>query len=530
MKTNRTTHGGDPVETGTSERNTPRRFGRMFPAFDNNHAMVLKLSTCSRIGDRMTAMPEQSRQDSTLPAGYTYFGQFVDHDLSFDGTRDRNDHLDGPLTPVGPSTLVQRRSPHLDLDSLYAEPDDPNLTLFDGPRFKIGKTTPLANSNNPILRRALPYDLPRVPNTDTDGPPARRALIGDPRNDENLAVAQTHLMWLKFHNHVADALAAAEPGIADDLLFARTRDLVIRHYQHVVLRDFLPRFIEPQVHEDVIIKRKRRFLKATAGEEPFMPLEFSTAAYRHGHSQVRERYSWNVEFPDSAMQLLFAFSEVSGGSNPFFGAPTLPTNWIADFRRLYDFDGITFDQIDATEAPPLNFAKSLDPYIASVLGDLPELAGNPNVPFTNLASLNLRKGSLRGMMAGQDLSKSISTVKTISEQDMRAVIDDDFAAEMQALGLFDRTPLWLYLLLEAAVAGGNQLGELGSIIVAETFLTMTIASRVSVVREDGDWTPDEARDAIGATSALNTIPDILLWMDARDPIIDPLRDVRTQAT
>lgn len=518
-------HGGDPINGTGSEMMQSRRFGRMFPTFDNNQAMVLKLSTCARIGARMTAMPEESRKDSNLPAGYTYFGQFVDHDMSFDATQDRNDQL----TPVAPGMLRQGRSSHLDLDSIYTEREDLNASLFDGPRFKIGNTTALTNADTQILRRSLPYDLPRV-KREGESRPARQALIGDPRNDENLAVAQTHLMWLKFHNHIADALAEKEPTISDELLFARARDLVVRHYQHVILHDFLPQFINPKIYEDVVVKRKRRFLRAAAGEIPFMPLEFSTAAYRHGHSQVRESYSWNVEFPESSMRLLFAFSEVSGGSNPFFGLPTLPTNWIADFRRLYDFNGVTFDQIDATNAPPLNFAKALGPYISSVLGDLPELADNPAVPFTNLASLNLRKGSLRGMMAGQDLTNSISTLKTLSEADMRRVLDDAFAASMQQLGLFERTPLWLYVLLEAAVAGGNHLGELGSLIVAETFLTMVMTSRVSVIHNDGDWSPIDAQEALGAPAPLNTIPDILLWMDVRDPIIDPLRDVRTQET
>lgn len=528
MKDMNSAHGGMGAEAPPSRATNPHSFGRMFSNI--NDEMILRRSTCAALGNSMASLTELARKDSNIPAGYTYFGQFVDHDMSMDRTAEAAPvGPDDPIPSEPDDNLIQGRSPHLDLDSLYTQRPDLGVDLFDGPRFKIGTTTPVERSDSGVnFERALKYDLPRVPSSD----PRRRAgkaLIGDPRNDENLAVAQTHLMWLKFHNAVVDALARTNPGLSDQALFSQAKELVVKHYQFIVLHDFVRRFIDADVYKDVILDGKRRFLRQGPGEVAFMPLEFAGAAYRHGHSQVRERYNWNVEFEDRPFSLLFLFSEVSGGPSAMAGLPTLPTNWIADFRRLYDFGATDFPQINAAGPTELNFAKSIDPYIAPVLGDLPELrpaVAAGHLPFNNLAALNLRRGSLRGLPAGQDISRSISTVKTLSRRDMEVVLDEAFIDVMDRLELFDRTPLWLYLLIEAAVAGGDQLGELGSIIVAETFRTMIVTSDISILCGRAPWSPDMAMEALGTDVPMDTIPAVLLWMDAQEPIIDPLRDER----
>lgn len=530
MKPTATIHGGQDAAPTESRATDKHKFGRMFPQYLGQE-MLLKLETCRVIGDQMTSRVEEARKDSNIPAGYTYFGQFVDHDLSMDATTadPASGDADGAVNQTPDELLIQKRSPSLDLDNLYSERSDLNESLFLGPRFKIGKTSAVqSNDDQTPVDRNLPYDLPRVSSSNPQRP-AGKALIGDPRNDENLAVAQTHLMWLKFHNHIVDQLEKNAPSISDDALFATAKELVVKHYQFVVLNDFARRFIREDIYTSVIVDGKRRYLQHGSGEIPFMPLEFSVAAYRHGHSQVRETYDWNLLFPGVSFKLLFLFSEVSGGPNALNGHSTLPTNWIADFRRLYDFGDVTFDHIRDAENGSLNFAKSLDPYLASPLGDLPELQGavaSGKLPFSNLASLNLRRGSLRGLLSGQDIARSISTVKTLTPTEMRSVLDDDFVEQMEALQLFDRTPLWLYLLLEAAVEGGNSLGELGSIIVAETFQTMVLTSGISILKSGAKWSPIDTQEELGALAPLETIPDILLWMDERDPIIDPLRDVR----
>ena len=162
----------------------------------------------TRMGPRGTALGEANRKKianamtvggggpSDIPAGYTYLGQFVDHDLTFDKT---NVTLG---QNVSPAELLQARSPSLDLDSLYgAGPSDPGSAKFykDDRHLKMGKT--VAIGPDPAHDG---HDLPR--GAGTTQAQKRRAIIPDRRNDENLAVAQTHLAFIRFHNRIVDTL------------------------------------------------------------------------------------------------------------------------------------------------------------------------------------------------------------------------------------------------------------------------------------------------------------------------------------
>ena len=144
-------------------------------------------------------------------------------------------------------------------------------------------------------------------------------MIGDPRNDENLIVAQTHLAFLKFHNRVMDTLPQGAGNSGDeDRPFGRARRTVRWHYQWLVLNDFLPRVLDRAVLNDIRNNGRRfyDFDAAPFGGRPFMPLEFSVAAYRLGHSMVRETYDYNRTFnglgppalSDATLGLLFAFT------------------------------------------------------------------------------------------------------------------------------------------------------------------------------------------------------------------------------
>jgi hypothetical protein len=138
------------------------------------------------------------------PSGFTYFGQFVDHDI----TRDENPL---PATTFPIDQLRNARNAKLDLDSVY------------GP----GSVRDLSN---PDKMRTSPdgSDLPRTA--------SGQALIADGRNDENMIIAQIHLAVLKFHNAMVDR----------GMRFEDARRATINHYQWVVTHDFLPRVLHPE--------------------------------------------------------------------------------------------------------------------------------------------------------------------------------------------------------------------------------------------------------------------------------------------
>src|SRR5918997_3611933 len=182
-----------------------------------------------------------------IPAGFTYLGQFIDHDLTFDKTT----VMFG--ANVSPAQMLQARSPSLDLDSLYgAGPGDPGSAKFyeaDGLHLKMGKS---------VAAEGIPakdgFDLPRgLGNTQAK---KRKAVIPDPRNDENLAVAQTHLAFIRFHNRVVDTLPASVPPAQR---FAKAREIVTKHYQWMIRTDYLPRICRKAVVNSVFTSGRKAF-------------------------------------------------------------------------------------------------------------------------------------------------------------------------------------------------------------------------------------------------------------------------------
>ena len=90
-----------------------------------------------------------------------------------------------------------------------------------------------------------------------------------------------------------------------------------------------------------------------------------------------------------------------------------------------------------------------------------------------------------------------------------------------------RTPLWLYILIEAAAReDGDRLGEMGSRILAETFLTLAMTSRISIFGYGKPWTPKEAAKLMKPVTPVDTIAGLLEWIDRAEPIVNPLEDDR----
>lgn len=453
------------------------------------------------------AMISGAETDSTVPAGYTYLGQFIDHDL----TLDKTDVSFG--TPVTVAELRQGRSPTLDLDSLYGLGPrlEPVFYEADGVRFKLGKTK--ESAGNEVASRSLDdFDLPRKGTATADPDEVRQALIPDRRNDENLIVGQTHLAFMRFHNAVCVKLA--KQSVPSALLFESARELVVKHYQWMVVNDFLPRIVDPAIVTDVFTNGRRVFEPDSSGN-PTMPIEFSVAAYRVGHSMIRDKYDWNAIFGTDGvfgdigtLLNLFRFSGTSGNlspatnvNNPLEGTfERLPTNWIADWTRLYDFAG------DGTPAlaseTTLNFARTIDTHLTNPLAELPIgafatrgqiISGLP----LNLAFRNLVRGRMVNLATGQEVAAHIAgllpdappglTPSQIVGTDLPS-LSKSARAELETA-----TPLWFYILREAELNDGK-LGTVGGRIVAETFHRAIEGGAISILR-DPSFTPTLGPDA-----------------------------------
>jgi len=346
-------------------------------------------------------------------------------------------------------------------------------------------------------------------------------VIPDHRNDENLAVAQTHLAFIRFHNRIVDSLPASPTR------FAQARELAVKHYQWMLRHDYLPRICAAGVLDDVFAAGRKVFeVGANPVDVPTMPVEFSVAAFRLGHAMIRRAYNWNARFPGSegTLGLLFEFSATSGGLG---GGVRLPSNWIADFRRLYDFKRET-GRADLAAPGGLNKAMRIDTTLVNPLENLPTGSfGGPDVPpddpRASLAFRNLTRARMVKLATGQQMARfvrnrgvGVTTLTRAQLRDGRGGAALDALTQAQRQALLKDTPLWFYVLREAEIGGGKLRG-VGARIVAETFHRAMEGSAASIVR-DPSWRP-----TLGPDSSTFRMVDLLLFaFEGKKSLLAPL--------
>ncbi len=485
------------------------------------------------------AGPQPDSADPVVPAGFTYLGQFVDHDLTMDRTEAQ---LGEDVTL---DELLQGRSPALDLDSVYgrgpSDREDRRFYADDGIRLRTGTTSATTFPDERVNVELEGFDLPRVGTGETGA--ARRApLIPDARNDENLAVAQTHAAFIRFHNKVVDELAMQ--GVPRRRQFTVARELVVRHYQWMLVTDHLPRILDPAIVDDVFTYGRRFVDPGVHGQRPTMPLEFSVAAYRLGHSMIRGTYEWNRVSnstgpgPVASLLLLFTFSGVSGNFAAGSGLPELddpnsgdvdrlPTNWIADFRRLFDFtEADRPDLVPPATTGGGNVTKRIDTLMVDPLAELPAGTfggrGTEIPPIQrSLAFRNLTRAGMVRLASGQQLARLLRVPALTEEQLVRGTgdgVDLGTLAEKHRAAIVADTPLWFYILREAELNGGR-LGAVGGRIVAEVFHRAIQGSRVSNVRRPS-WRP-----TLGPDENTFRMTDLLLFaFEGKSDLLNPLGD------
>ena len=221
---------------------------------------------------------------------------------------------------------------------------------------------------------------------------------------------------------------------------------------------------------------------------PTMPIEFSVAAYRLGHSMVRAAYNWNAEFPNGAgtLPLLFNFSGTSGVLS---GTSPLPSIWIADFRRLYDFSESGKANL---VVPPNQFndARRIDTKIANPLAQLPQQTIGPPPfathqstaqsgipePDTGKDGQAPNRPGHGGVPRHQRRQRDALTASQIRNGSGGATVPAAIAQDVVT-----NTPLWFYILREAELHNGRLHG-VGARIVAETFHRAMEGSETSILR------------------------------------------------
>jgi len=401
------------------------RYRRLFehlPPLDSEdealHALGSPGGVCDDDADQAT--------DGEAAAGWPFFGQFIAHDI----TADRS--------PLGHRADLDRirnfRTPRANLECVYAAGPTGSPYLFQ-------KDDPAK-----LLLGAGGHDVPR----NHEG----IALVGDQRNDTHLFVSQMQVGFIRTHNLIVDRLR--EDGVEESEVFEDARRSTTWHYQWVILRDFLPGLVGSELMEELLDEGARAF---SPGDDPFIPYEFADAAYRYGHSQVREAYHVNREFGPVPV-----FPDLMG-----FGA--VPVEHAIDWTL----------QFDVTGHEPAQRSKKIDGKLSRSLIELPrQISGeDEGSAYASLANRDLQRGQAVGLPSGEAVACELGVELLSAEQ-----------VGLTEAGWQQETPLWLYVLKEAeAIEEGDRLGPVGGRIVGEVLLGIIDADPESFRSVDPSWRP-----------------------------------------
>lgn len=428
------------------------RFGRLFrsehdvsPLYTN----PVDLIELGKVGGVMDSMGNK-QVTNTVPLGMVFLGQFIDHDITLD-TQSR-------FTVVNEAEEIENfRTPALDLDCIFGEgpEDEPFLYEKESLRLLTGKT----NKN---------YDQPaNLEKQDLARNGQGKAIIGDARNDENRVVSQLQLLFIKFYNKVYDQVETNHPSYHETEIYEEARRLTMWHYQWIVLYEFLPAMIGQGLLTKILSEGRKWY---TPCDRPYIPIEFSVAAYRFGHSMVPQKLRLK-----------------SGGAEHDLFSPTFGKGFskITSSDQVVDWD--QFFDVNGSH----QFTTKLDTKMSSELLELPFLPAATPAAEKSLATRNLLRGNSFLLPSGETVADCLA----VAEADTNRVVDTvhDLLSGHQ-VDLSNGIPLWFYILAEGGELGkdgapGEGLGEVGGTIVGEVLTGLIELDPNSFLAVNRNWIP-----------------------------------------
>jgi Animal haem peroxidase len=483
----------------------------------------LGISNAKNTPDAPLILSEENDENDSVPAGYTYLGQFIDHDITFDPASSLQMTND-------PDALVDFRTPRLDLDSVYGRGPADQPYLYD----KANKRNTFTLGKELNAQGSTGHDVPRSPD--------KTAIIGDKRNDENKIVTQIQALFLSFHNKVYDKLGTRYDNKHVDDRFNDTQRIVRWCYQWIVLRDYLQKVCDPKVYDhikpDPTNHKGPNLNHFKVHGDAYIPVEFAAAAFRFGHSMVRPSYALSTKVQTGTAQFtpdgfgripIFVVKNNMGAvlntdSMNGFGME-LPSNWGIDWSFFFGPMSKIADGKPQVPQPSYR----IDTKLVDPLGELPEFFG-PGVPklMVSLAARNLSRGVSMGLPSGQRIARMMGLHEDdiLSDTQLWKKKCDGDAVEdwEEGVKIFNRNegwlkgsaPLWFYILKEAEINGnkGRHLGIVGSTIVAETLFGIAWADHYSYIFQEPQWNPskekikglDEGLDMLQLTQFVGSAP------------------------
>jgi peroxidase len=340
------------------------------------------------VASRLFDQDGDTPNEAGASALFTTWGQFIDHDLSLtpEGEAEvmenpafahglgRSDPMEGTGEEGGgPRQFGNAISWQMDASAVYGSNAgrEADLRAFEG-----GK---LAMTDDPASTHGLlPVATPEtVMAGETEGPDAV-FLAGDVRANENPNLLAMHTLMAREHNHWAERLAEEHPDWDDEALFQGARQLTEHTIQKITYDEWLP----------LLLGNAAPSMDAEYDEDADgqVALEFSTAAFRFGHTLVASRMERveddGTESPEGHMALMDGFFDVSavkgGGIDDFLRGMTQQSAEALDTKVVDDLNFFlqTPEGVSGFSLPAINLMRSADHGMGSYVDVRAELLGD----------------------------------------------------------------------------------------------------------------------------------------------------------
>lgn len=411
------------------------------------------------ISNGVAAQETTQRNDSQLSDMVWVWGQFLDHDISLTEPDSAADAFDIEV-PEGDSWFDPLATGEVTIGLNRSLFDDSTGDSVDNPRQQINEITSwidgsmVYGSSDETAAQLRSFEggelltsdgnlLPLVTSETGHGPATEGFLAGDIRASENVALTAMHTVWVREHNRIAAEISATDSSLSDEQIYQSARQQVIAQIQHITWNEFLPAILSQDEFSE--------YTGYQADVDPSIANEFSTAAFRFGHTMLSSEL----------LRLNADGSEADEGSIALRDAFFNPS----EIRE----HGIDSALMGAT----VQQANEIDNQIIDDVRNF--LFGPPGAGGFDLVSLNIQRGRDHGLADYNSVRIDLGLEAVTQFSDITA--DVELQQKLEAVyGDVNNVDLWVAGLAEDHKNGSN-LGETFTAIIVDQFTRLRDADR-----------------------------------------------------
>lgn len=476
--------------------------------------MMFRLAGCMHVARNRKI----EAKNACIPAGYTYLGQFIAHDMAFSLPL-----LNATNDAATVAATLDPDATRIDLSSLYGGGPDVSTHLYQ--MEKNGKAIRLAL--NPMAPSGLKNRHPKMRSESVSGPnmdmprqqPSENAsgkalafgICADPRNDSHLLISQLTVMFSKFHNLIVDRVEQTHEN--DNVqtsreIFEISRNLVTQVFHKIVVKDYLERLLDRKTWQkiDKFVSHLEIADPITANYKPpvsIPPTAFNAAAFRVGHAMVRTHYELSSvrtglgRKPDKGIEGRSLIAGIIGQTGKPDSLATIRKDWAIEWDRFF-FSG---DKPTGRNKQVRNFSYPIGPTIPSELGNTGRFFRTDDAPRGGVVYRDLLRGVAGELGCVDKFIDScfwdLPLKLRLNAKARKKILETEFLGKFQTYPDYElsrdqlaelatHTPLFLYVLLEAMEQGGEHLGRVGSMIVGWTIAKSVVSVRINA-NQNSDW-------------------------------------------